>query len=162
MFLRQALAFRLFSCGSLIALLAGMLTDPFGTNELTNKIIGCAIQVHRTIGPGVFEKVYSECMGYELKEKKLKFELGRPAPLIYKGTPLKAKYYIDIVVENLVVVELKAVGEITELHTRQVLTQLKLTDLPVGLLFNFNAVVLKDGVRRLINPLLKRREAENI
>jgi GxxExxY protein len=139
-----------------------MLTDPFGTNGLTNTIIRCGIRVHRTIGPGVFEKVYSECMEYELKDQGLHFELGRPVPLVYRGTPLKAKYYLDIVVENLVVVELKAIAETTEIHRRQVLTQLKLSGLPVGLLINFNVVTLSNGVKRLINPLLKRRETESI
>jgi GxxExxY protein len=139
-----------------------MLTDPFGTNSLTNTLIGCAIRVHRFIGPGVYEKIYSECMEHELKEQGLNFELGRPVALVYRGTPLKAKYYIDIVVENLVIVELKAVAEVTEIHRRQLLTQLKLTDLPVGLLINFNVVTLKDGVKRLINPTLKRRETEPI
>jgi GxxExxY protein len=130
-----------------------MLTDPFGTNRITQAIIGCAIRVHGAVGPGVYENVYSECVQYELKEEGLAFETNRAAPIIYKGVRLTSKYYIDLVVEGLVVVELKAVAVLAEIHKRQVLTQLKLTDLPVGLLLNFNVVTLTDGgVKRIVNP----------
>ena len=139
-----------------------MLSDPYGTNPLTRTIIGAAILVHRTIGPGVYENVYAECMEHELKERGVSFEVERPVPLVYRGATLKAKYYVDIVVENLVIVELKAVVELAEIHTRQLLTQLKLTGLPVGLLINFNVTILKNGIKRVINPALKRRETENI
>ena len=136
-----------------------MLTDPFGTNALTNAIIGCGIRVHRTIGPGVYENVYCECMEYELKEQGLPFELGRPAAIVYKGVRLKSMYYIDIVVDNQVAVELKAVETLAEIHRRQVLTQLKLTGLPVGLLMNFNVVTLTEGgVKRIVNPNVQRSE----
>ena len=142
----------------------GMLVDVAGTNKLTGAIIGCAIEVHRTIGPGVYETVYGECMQYELAAQKLHFEAGRPAPLIYKGTRLRSRFYIDLVVENQVAVELKAVAALGEIHARQLLTQLKLTDLPVGLLINFNVVTLTNGgVKRLINPgcaRVKRRPQE--
>jgi GxxExxY protein len=130
-----------------------MLTDPFGTNPLTKRIIGCGIRVHGVLGPGVFESVYTECMEYELREEGLSYELGRPAPIVYKGVQLRSKYYIDIVVEELVVVELKAIAALLEIHKRQVLTYLKLTGLPVGLLLNFNVEILTDGgVKRIINP----------
>jgi GxxExxY protein len=130
-----------------------MLTDPFGTNALTQRIIGCAIRVHRVIGPGVYENVYSECLAYELREEGLAYELGRPAPVVYKGVRLRSTYYVDIVVENCVIAELKAVAVLAELHKRQVLTQLKLTDLPIGLLINFNVPVLtQGGVKRVVNP----------
>jgi GxxExxY protein len=130
-----------------------MLTDPFGTNALTRAIIGCGVQVHAIIGPGVYENVYNECMQYELKQRGLSFETGRPARIVYKGVKLTSTYYIDIVVENCVVVELKAVIALGEIHRRQVLTQLKLTGLPVGLLLNFNVVTLTDGgVKRVVNP----------
>jgi len=130
-----------------------MLTDPFGTNRITKAIIGCGIRVHGVVGPGVYENVYSECMQYELKEEGLGFEMNRAAPIVYKGVRLKSTYYIDLVVEGLVIVELKAVAVLAEVHKRQVLTQLKLTDLPVGLLLNFNVVTLTDGgVKRIVNP----------
>ena len=136
------------SCG-------GMLTDPFGTNAITRSIIGCGIRVHGVLGPGIYENVYGECMEYELKSQGLSFDTGRPVPIIYRGARLKSKYYIDIVVEDCVVVELKAVVALAEIHKRQVLTQLKLTGLPVGLLMNFNVVTLTDGgVKRIVNPQL--------
>lgn len=130
-----------------------MLTDPFGTNAITRTIIGCGIRVHEVVGPGVYENVYGECMEFELKEQGLSFETQRPASIIYKGVRLRSTYYIDIVVENRVVVEVKAIAALTEIHKRQVLTQLKLTGLPVGLLMNFNVVTLTDGgVKRIVNP----------
>jgi GxxExxY protein len=139
-----------------------MLTDPYGTAPLTKSIIGCAINVHRAIGPGVLESVYSECLAHELKQHGLSFELEKPVPLIYRGVQLKARFYIDFVVENQVIVELKSVAEVIHIHECQVLTQLKLTELPVGLLINFNVPLLVDGVTRLVNPTLKSRETENI
>jgi GxxExxY protein len=138
-----------------------MLTDPHGTGSLTKSIIGCAITVHRAIGPGVFESVYGECLAHELTTRGLSFELERPVPLVYRGVRLKAKYYIDFVVEDQVIVELKSVAEVAPVHQCQVLTQLRLTGLPVGLLINFNVPLLVDGVTRLVNPTLKSRETEN-
>jgi GxxExxY protein len=135
-----------------------MLADPFGTNAITRTVIGCGIRVHQVVGPGVYENVYGECMEYELKEQGLSFETGRPAPIIYKGVRLTSKYYIDVVVENRVVVELKAVIALAEIHKRQVLTQLKLTGLPVGLLLNFNVVTLTEGgVKRIVNPSFAKK-----
>jgi len=150
------------SRGQGIATFTDMLTDPHGTAPLTKSIIGCAIRVHRAIGPGLFENVYGECLAHELTERGLSFELERPVPLIYKGVPLKAKYYVDFVVENQVIVELKSVAQVAYIHECQVLTQLKLTGLPVGLLINFNVPLLVDGVNRLVNPSLKSRETESI
>ncbi len=138
-----------------------MLTDPYGTSPLTSSIIGCAIRVHRAIGPGVFEHVYSECLAYELKGQGLAFETERAVPLVYKGVRLKARYYVDFVVEQQVVVEVKVVAELAVIHERQVLTQLKLAGLPVGLLINFNVPVLVDGVKRIVNPGLKARETKS-
>ena len=126
-----------------------MLTDPYGTSPLTKSIIGCAIRVHRVIGPGVFESIYAECLTYELHGQGLSFERERQVPLVYKGVRLEAKFYVDFVVENRVIVELKSVTEVAKIHECQVLTQLKLTGLPVGLLINFNVPVLVDGVKRL-------------
>jgi GxxExxY protein len=139
-----------------------MLTDPYGTSPLTSSIIGCAIRVHRVIGPGVFEKIYSECLTYELRRKGLSFERELPVPLVYKGVHLKAKFFIDFVVENKVVVELKSVAEVAKVHECQVLTQLRLAELPVGLLINFNVPRLVEGVTRLVNPTLKEGETQNI
>jgi len=109
--------------------------------------------VHQVVGPGVYENVYGECMEFELKEQGLSFETQRPASIIYKGVRLRSTYYIDIVVEDRVVVEVKAIAALTEIHKRQVLTQLKLTGVPVGLLMNFNVVVLTaGGVKRIVHP----------
>jgi GxxExxY protein len=130
-----------------------MLTDPFGTNAITRRIIGCAIRVHDVLGPGIYENVYSECMQYELRAEGLSYETNRAVPIIYKGVRLNSRYYIDIAVEGLVVLEMKVVAALAEIHRRQILTQLKLTDLPVGLLLNFNVVTLKDGgIKRVVNP----------
>ena len=130
-----------------------MLTDPFGTNAITRRIIGCAIRVHDVVGPGVFENVYSECLEYELRAEGLSYETNRAVPIIYKGVRLKSRYYIDVSVEGLVIVELKVVAALVEIHKRQVLTQLKLTDLPVGLLLNFNVVTMREGgIKRVVNP----------
>lgn len=141
-------------CGGLIiAPGRAMLTDPFGTSDLTEAIIGCGVDVHRVIGPGVLESVYAECMEYELAAKGLSYERGRAVPIVYKGAKLKSKYFVDFVVENCVVVELKAVERLVEVHRRQLLTQLKLAGLPVGLLMNFNVALLTaGGVKRVVNP----------
>ena len=131
-----------------------MLTNPHGTSQLTKAIIGCAIRVHRIIGPGVYENVYAECLAYELHEDGLAFVREKPVPLVYKGVLLNAKYYVDFVVEDRVIVELKAVTEVARIHECQVLTQLRLSALPVGLLINFNVPLLAEGVTRIVNPHL--------
>jgi GxxExxY protein len=129
-----------------------MLTDPFGTNHITKALLGCAIRVHEAIGPGLFEQIYNECLQYELKETGLSFELNRPAPVIYRGVRLKSKYYLDFVVEGLVPAELKSVEMLLGVHKKQLLSQLRLTNLPVGLLLNFNVEVLTaGGVKRIVN-----------
>ena len=110
----------------------------------------------------MFENIYAECLVYELHEHGLAFERERLVPLIYKGVPLNAKYYVDFVVENTVIVELKSVAEVAKIHECQVLTQLKLTALPVGLLINFNVPLLVDGVKRIVNPTLQSRMTENL
>ena len=130
-----------------------MLTNPAGMNTLTHAIIGCGIRVHREIGPGVLENIYNECMQYELRQEGLRFDRERAVPLVYKGQKLKSRYYIDLVVEDRVIVELKTVVEIVEIHKKQVLTQLKLAGLHTGLILNFNVEVLTDGgVKRVVNP----------
>ena len=130
-----------------------MLADPFGTNAITRRIVGCAIRVHDVVGPGVFENVYSECLEYELQQEGLSYETNRAVPVIYRGVRLRSRYYFDMVVGGVVVAELKVVAALAEIHKRQVLTQLKLTGLPVWLLLNFNVVTLKDGgIKRIVNP----------
>ena len=128
-----------------------MLTDPFGTNKISHAVVGCAIRVHDVVGPGVFENIYSECMQYELKDAGLSFEVNRMAPVVYKGVRLKSKYFLDLVVEGVVAAELKSIEMLLPLHKKQLLSQLRLTNLPVGLLINFNVERLVDGVKRVVN-----------
>ena len=132
-----------------------MLTDPFGTNQITRAIVGCAIRVHDVVGPGVYENIYSECMQHELTASGVSFEVNRMAPVVYKGVRLKSKYYLDLLVENLIPVELKSIEMLLAIHKKQLLSQLRLLNLPVGLLINFNVEHLVDGVRRVINSRYK-------
>jgi GxxExxY protein len=133
-----------------------MLTDPFGTSKLTYAIGGCAIKVHDILGPGLFENIYNECLQYELKEAGLSFEVNRGAPLVYKGVRLKAKYYLDLLVEGMIPVELKSIAAILAIHKKQLLSQMRLLNLPVGLLINFNVEYLSDGgIKRVVNPRYK-------
>lgn len=119
-------------------------------SELTEIIIGCAIEVHRTLGPGLLESAYQTCLIYELELKGLKIEKEKRLPLIYKTIQLEQGYRIDILVENKIVIELKTVEALHEAHEAQILTYLKLGHYPVGLLFNFNAKYLKYGMKRYV------------
>jgi GxxExxY protein len=132
-----------------------MLTDPFGTNKLTRAIVGCAIRVHDVVGPGVFESIYSECLQYELRESGFSFDVNRMAPVVYKGVRLKSRYFLDLVIEGVVPVELKSIETLLPVHSKQLLSQLRLTNLPVGLLINFNVERLVDGVKRVVNGKYK-------
>jgi len=120
-------------------------------NEITDKIIGCAIKVHTELGPGLLESAYQECLFYELKSAGLYKEKEKPLPLIYKEVSLECGYRIDLLVEKKVVVELKSVETLTDVHMAQILTYLKLSNNKIGLLINFNVYRLKDGLKRLIN-----------
>src|SRR5688572_22039030 len=121
-------------------------------NTITYKIRGAAIEIHRRIGPGVFESVYHKCMEWELQDRRLAFTSKQQLPLIYKGRELDAGFELDFFVEGLVVVELKCVKELAPVHEAQVLTYLKLTGAPLGLLINFNVPLVTDGIKRLVNP----------
>ncbi|MBS2213673.1 GxxExxY protein [Carboxylicivirga mesophila] len=120
-------------------------------NELTSAVIGAAIEVHRQLGPGLLEAVYEECLISELKNKGLKVENQVKLPIIYKGKELSKHFIIDIVVEDKLIVELKAVEDILSVHEVQLVTYLKLSGMKLGLLINFNETVLKNGIRRRIN-----------
>lgn len=122
-------------------------------NELSEKIIGCAIQVHKSLGPGLLESAYLECLYYELKILGLKVEKQKPLPLIYKEIRLDAGYRLDLLVEDKVVIELKSVEAINDIHIAQVITYLKLSGCKLGLLMNFNVLRLVDGLKRLVNNL---------
>ena len=120
-------------------------------NQISGTIIGCAIDVHRQLGPGLLESAYQACRYYELCQKGLSVEREKPMPIVYKEVKLDHGYRMDLLVENRVVVELKTVEMLTDVHTAQLLTYLKLGNYRLGLLINFNVKVLKQGLKRLIN-----------
>jgi GxxExxY protein len=120
-------------------------------NELTEKIIGCAIKVHKALGPGLLESAYQECLYYELIKNNLYVEKEKALPLIYEEVKLDCGYRIDLLVENKIVVELKAVEALNDVHLAQVLTYLKLTKNRLGLLINFNVAKLTNGIKRVVN-----------
>jgi len=129
-----------------------MRIDPSAFNNVTHAILASAIEVHRTLGPGLLESIYTPCVHFELAARKLRFAVQRTIPIVYKGIPLEACYRVDLIVEDVVVVELKSVGALIPVHQAQTLTYMQLTDCPAGLLINFNVPRLMDGVKRLINP----------
>ncbi|MCK6610888.1 MAG: GxxExxY protein [Bacteroidia bacterium] len=122
-------------------------------NELSNKIIGAAIKVHSALGPGLLESAYQECLYYVLKKEGLKVEREKPMPLVFEEVKLDCGYRIDLLVENKVVVELKSVEALNDVHMAQVLTYLKLGEFKLGLLINFNVTLIKQGVRRVVNGI---------
>ena len=119
-------------------------------NELTKRIIGAAIEVHRHLGPGLLESAYETCLAYELRQLGLNFERQKALPLIYKEVHLDQGYRIDLLVEQRVIVEIKVVEQIVPVHEAQVLSYLRFSGCKIGLLLNFNVKLLKDGIRRFI------------
>ncbi|MBM4177076.1 MAG: GxxExxY protein [Ignavibacteria bacterium] len=119
-------------------------------NILTQKIIGCAIEVHKHLGPGLLESAYEECLCFELHQEGLKFERQKAVPIIYKEIKLECGYRLDILVENEIVIEIKSVDAISPIHQAQVLTYLRFANKKLGLLLNFNVRILKDGIKRFI------------
>ena len=117
-------------------------------NEITQKIIGCAIEVHKNLGPGLLESAYEECLSYELIKKGLDIKRQKPTPVVYKEIKLECGYRIDILVENVVVIELKVVDEFNPVHEAQILTYMKFANKTLGLLINFNVTALKYGIKR--------------
>lgn len=120
-------------------------------NELSEKIIGCAIKVHRTLGPGLLESTYEVCLVHELKKAGLQVERQVSLPIFYDGIKLDADYQLDVLVEDKIILELKSVEKLLPIHEAQILTYLKLADKKLGLLINFNVTVLKNGLKRKIN-----------
>jgi GxxExxY protein len=117
---------------------------------LTGKILSCAYMVHSELGPGLLENAYEECLYYELVESGFYVERQKKMPLLYKGVELDVGYRLDLVVENTVIIELKAVEAFAPIHTAQLLTYLNLSCLPIGYLMNFNVTSLKNGIKRFI------------
>ena len=125
-------------------------------NELTEKIIGIAIEVHKELGPGLLEKVYQRCLKIALEEKGLQVDSEVPVEVVFHGKKVADEALrIDLLVENQIVLELKSTSKLTELYQKQLGTYLKLANKPCGLLINFNEVLLKNGIKRVINGYLK-------
>ena len=136
-----------------------MLKIPDGLERLKEKVIGCAIEVHRVLGPGLLESVYRECMALELRLAGLPVEGNRRVTIEYKGQLIADALKLDLLVARVLVIELKAVERLHAVHMAQVITYLKLSGYPAGLLMNFNAVTLKAGLRRLTHPDHYRRRS---
>jgi GxxExxY protein len=122
---------------------------------ITSKVIGAGIEVHKVLGPGLLESAYEECLCYELSQIGLSFERQVDLPVIYKGIHLDCGYRMDLVVENSVIVEIKAVEQIIKIHEAQLLSYLKLYGKTVGLLLNFHSPILKNGLKRIVNNFLE-------
>jgi GxxExxY protein len=122
----------------------------FENDRLTEKVIGLAIEVHRQLGPGLLESAYEECLCLELQEAGLAFRRQVPLPIVYKSVRLDCGYRLDLVIEDQLILELKSVEGLLPIHEAQVLTYMKLSGVRTGLLVNFNSVVLKNGIRRLM------------
>jgi GxxExxY protein len=120
-------------------------------NELTERVIGACIEIHRALGPGLLESAYEECLCHELSIAGISFERQKPLPVHYKNVKLDCGYRLDLVVEQKVIVELKAVENLMPIHEAQLLTYLKLSSLTLGLLINFNVAMLKHGIKRIVN-----------
>ncbi len=121
-----------------------------GFDALSNQIIGCAIEVHRHLGPGLLESAYAQCLAHELSINKIKFVMEKSLPIEYKGIRFDCGYRVDLLVENELIIELKAVQEVLGIHEAQLLTYMKLAQIQIGLLINFNVERLKDGLRRFV------------
>jgi GxxExxY protein len=128
-------------------------TMAIDASKITETIIAGAIEVHRELGPGLLESTYEACLAYELVQRGLKVERQKGLPVKYRGVDLDCGYRIDLLVEDLVIVELKVVEKLERIHEAQLLSYLKLSGVPVGLLLNFNVTELRRGIRRLVNNL---------
>ena len=125
-------------------------------DELTDRIIGAAIEVHRALGPGLLESAYESCLAFELMQRGLKVEQQKPLPVIYKDVKLDCAYRLDLLIEDAVIVEVKSVDSLAPIHHAQLLSYLKLSGCKLGLLMNFNVTALKNGIRRVVNNLPER------
>ena len=120
-------------------------------NRITSAIVESSIRIHRTVGPGILEKAYFGCLCYELASAGLTFETEKKLPLLYQGVHIDCAYRADLIVEESVIVEVKAVESLAPIHSRQLLTYLRIAHLPVGLLLNFGALTMKQGIERVVN-----------
>ncbi|MEQ1604974.1 MAG: GxxExxY protein [Pyrinomonadaceae bacterium] len=131
--------------------MSNIVLSPDQINFITEKIIGCAIEVHRAIGPGLLESAYEECLCYEMAQCGLAFRRQIPLPVVYKEVSLDCGYRLDIIVEESVILEIKAVERLISIHEAQLLSYLRMLKMKVGLLLNFHSPVLKDGIKRIVN-----------
>ncbi len=122
-------------------------------NELSHLVVGCAMRVHSALGPGLLESAYEACLQFELTKSGLKVEAQKPLPLVYESVQLECGYRVDLLVEGKLIIEVKSIEALAEIHFAQVLTYLRLSDLRLALLLNFNVVHMKDGIRRIVNKL---------
>lgn len=122
-------------------------------NELSKIVVDCAFKVHNSLGPGLLESSYEECLFYELNKTGLKIEKQKSLPLIYEEVKLEIGYRIDLMIENKLIVEIKSVESLNEVHIAQLLAYLKLTNCKLGLLINFNVALIKNGIKRIANNL---------
>ena len=120
-------------------------------NRLTSTIIEAAIRVHRALGPGLLESAYLACLCYELVRAGLQIETQKPLPLVYQGVKIDCAYRADIIVNQMVIVEVKAMDDLAPIHTRQLLTYLRIANCPAGLILNFGKTTMKDGIKRVLN-----------
>ena len=119
-------------------------------DKLSSKVIGCAIDVHKELGPGLLESTYEQCLAYELKLKGIAFRQQHPLPVHYKGVHLDCGYRIDLMVEDEMIIELKSVEKVKDIHRSRLLTYMKLSGVKVGLLINFNVSKVKNGIERFV------------
>jgi GxxExxY protein len=119
-------------------------------DELSNKVIGCAIEVHRNLGPGLLESTYEHCLAFELQTEGLAFARQKPLPVNYKGTELDCGYRVDLLIEDTLIVELKSVDKLQKIHEAQILTYMRLSNTSLGLLINFNETLPKNGLKRFV------------
>ena len=119
-------------------------------DDLSNRVIGCAIQVHRELGPGLLESTYEQCLAHELIQLRIPFKIQHPIPVAYKNINLDCGYRVDLFVDDRLIVELKSVEQLLKIHEAQVLTYMKLANVRIGLLVNFNVQMLKKGIKRFV------------
>ncbi len=119
-------------------------------DDLSNKVLGCAIEVHRELGPGLLESTYEQCLAYELNQAGIPFKIQQQLPVEYKEVKLDCGYRVDLFVDDRLIVELKSVEQLLKIHEAQLLTYMKLANVKVGLLINFNVEILKKGIRRFV------------
>jgi GxxExxY protein len=122
-------------------------------NEISKIIVDCCFKVHTTLGPGLLESVYEEVLCYEIKERGLFFERQKGIPVMYNNIKMELGFRADIIVENKMIIEIKSIDAIAPVHSKQLLTYLKLTGIKLGLLVNFNEALIKDGIKRIVNNL---------